>query len=87
MGSPILSDDQCQSLGQHDGHGRPVLYSYAYDTIFSCSFAGPESFNILRGHSRATMFLICNNAAQGILSSFFFKYAGNDALHLFYIVL
>jgi len=87
MGSPILSDDQCQSLGQHDGHGRPVLYSYAYDTIFSCSFAGPESFNILRGHSRATMFLICNNAAQGILSSFFFKYAGNDVLHLFYIIL
>jgi len=36
---------------------------------------GPESFDILRGHSRATMFLICNNAAQGILSSFFFKYA------------
>ncbi|KAL6555518.1 hypothetical protein OROHE_007190 [Orobanche hederae] len=30
---------------------------------------------ILEGHSRATMFLICNNAAQGILSSFFFKYA------------
>jgi hypothetical protein len=37
---------------------------------------GPENFNILQGHSRATMFLICNNAAQGILSSFFFKYAG-----------
>ena len=39
-------------------------------------FSGPSSFNILEGHSKATMFLICNNAAQGILSSFFFKYAG-----------
>ena len=37
---------------------------------------GPGSFDILQGHSRATMFLILNNAAQGILSSFFFKYAG-----------
>jgi hypothetical protein len=37
---------------------------------------GPSSFDILEGHSRATMFLIANNAAQGILSSFFFKYAG-----------
>ncbi|KAI8014138.1 ATP-citrate synthase beta chain protein 1 [Camellia lanceoleosa] len=27
------------------------------------------------GHSKATMLLIFNNAAQGILSSFFFKYA------------
>ncbi|RRT68768.1 hypothetical protein B296_00038031, partial [Ensete ventricosum] len=39
-------------------------------------FIGPGNFNILEGHSKATMFLICNNAAQGILSSFFFKYAG-----------
>ncbi|KAJ0093616.1 hypothetical protein Patl1_26291 [Pistacia atlantica] len=36
---------------------------------------GPESFDILQGHSKATMLLIFNNAAQGILSSFFFKYA------------
>jgi len=70
------------------------LFLYGYGAIFNflgilgtALFQGPESFNILRGHSRATMFLICNNAAQGILSSFFFKYAGNDALHLFYIVL
>ncbi|CAD5185556.1 unnamed protein product [Musa acuminata subsp. malaccensis] len=41
----------------------------------SKTFTGPRSFNILEGHSKATMFLICNNAAQGILSSFFFKYA------------
>ncbi|RZC62717.1 hypothetical protein C5167_024478 [Papaver somniferum] len=39
-------------------------------------FKGPGSFNILEGHSKATMLLIFNNAAQGILSSFFFKYAG-----------
>ncbi|KAK1406855.1 hypothetical protein QVD17_38463 [Tagetes erecta] len=35
---------------------------------------GPESFDILQGHSKATMLSIINNAAQGILSSFFFKY-------------
>ncbi|KAI4372749.1 hypothetical protein MLD38_010945 [Melastoma candidum] len=35
---------------------------------------GPGNFDILQGHSRATMLLVCNNAAQGILSSFFFKY-------------
>jgi hypothetical protein len=29
----------------------------------------------MEGHSKATMCLIFNNAAQGILSSFFFKYA------------
>jgi hypothetical protein len=38
--------------------------------------SGPSSFDILQGHSKATMLLIANNAAQGILSSFFFKYAG-----------
>lgn len=36
---------------------------------------GPSHFDILQGHSKATFFLICINAAQGILSSFFFKYA------------
>ncbi|XP_006652444.1 CMP-sialic acid transporter 4 [Oryza brachyantha] len=58
------------------------LFLYGYGAIFNflgilgtVIFQGPESFDILRGHSRATMFLICNNAAQGILSSFFFKYA------------
>ncbi|CAL5343494.1 unnamed protein product [Camellia sinensis] len=35
----------------------------------------PSSFDIFEGHSKATMLLIFNNAAQGILSSFFFKYA------------
>ncbi|KAF0891758.1 hypothetical protein E2562_010953 [Oryza meyeriana var. granulata] len=58
------------------------LFLYGYGAVFNflgilgtVIFQGPESFDILRGHSRATMFLICNNAAQGILSSFFFKYA------------
>ncbi|XP_066343143.1 CMP-sialic acid transporter 4-like [Miscanthus floridulus] len=58
------------------------LFLYGYGAIFNflgilgtVIFQGPESFDIFRGHSRATMFLICNNAAQGILSSFFFKYA------------
>ncbi|XP_042437875.1 CMP-sialic acid transporter 4-like [Zingiber officinale] len=58
------------------------LFLYGYGAIFNflgiigtAIFKGPSSFNILEGHSRATMFLICINAAQGILSSFFFKYA------------
>ncbi|KAK4404090.1 CMP-sialic acid transporter 5 [Sesamum angolense] len=46
---------------------------YFYNVTIYVS--GPSSFNILEGHSQATMLLICNNAAQGILSSFFFKYA------------
>ncbi|KAL0358464.1 UNVERIFIED_CONTAM: CMP-sialic acid transporter 4 [Sesamum angustifolium] len=58
------------------------LFLYGYGALFnflgiigSAIFKGPSSFNILEGHSKATMLLICNNAAQGILSSFFFKYA------------
>ncbi|KAI4345018.1 hypothetical protein L6164_012188 [Bauhinia variegata] len=58
------------------------LFLYGYGAIFnflgivgSAIFEGPSSFDILHGHSRATMLLIANNAAQGILSSFFFKYA------------
>ncbi|XP_051118248.1 CMP-sialic acid transporter 3-like [Andrographis paniculata] len=58
------------------------LFLYGYGAIFNflgilgtAIIKGPDSFNILEGHSKATMLLICNNAAQGILSSFFFKYA------------
>uniref|UniRef100_A0A7N0USG9 Uncharacterized protein n=1 Tax=Kalanchoe fedtschenkoi TaxID=63787 RepID=A0A7N0USG9_KALFE len=58
------------------------LFLYGYGAIFNflgilgmAIFKGPDHFDILRGHSKATMFLIANNAAQGILSSFFFKYA------------
>ncbi|PIM99479.1 putative UDP-galactose transporter [Handroanthus impetiginosus] len=58
------------------------LFLYGYGAIFnflgilaSAVFKGPSSFDILEGHSKTTMLLICNNAAQGILSSFFFKYA------------
>ncbi|KAG1327580.1 putative CMP-sialic acid transporter 5 [Cocos nucifera] len=58
------------------------LFLYGYGATFNfiaiigtAIFKGPSSFDILQGHSRATMLLICNNAAQGILSSFFFKYA------------
>ncbi|KAF3337910.1 hypothetical protein FCM35_KLT18497 [Carex littledalei] len=58
------------------------LFLYGYGAIFNLIgilgtviFQGPGNFDILKGHSRATLFLICNNAAQGILSSFFFKYA------------
>ncbi|XP_078181912.1 CMP-sialic acid transporter 3-like isoform X2 [Carex rostrata] len=58
------------------------LFLYGYGAIFNflaisgtAMVKGPESFDIFKGHSKATMFLVCNNAAQGILSSFFFKYA------------
>ncbi|KAJ8774881.1 hypothetical protein K2173_018140 [Erythroxylum novogranatense] len=58
------------------------LFLYGYGAIFNFLailgtgiFKDPSSFDILRGHSKATMLLIFNNAAQGILSSFFFKYA------------
>jgi hypothetical protein len=54
-------------------------YSYVPD-IYLFNVSGPGSFNILEGHSKATMLLIFNNAAQGILSSFFFKYAGSSHL-------
>ncbi|XP_060180390.1 CMP-sialic acid transporter 3 [Lycium barbarum] len=58
------------------------LFLYGYGAIFNflailgiAVFKGPGSLDILEGHSKATMLLIVNNAAQGILSSFFFKYA------------
>ncbi|RDY03896.1 CMP-sialic acid transporter 3, partial [Mucuna pruriens] len=58
------------------------LFLYGYGAIFNflgilgtAIVKGPNSFDILQGHSKATMLLIVNNAAQGILSSFFFKYA------------
>ncbi|CAD5195887.1 unnamed protein product [Musa acuminata subsp. malaccensis] len=56
--------------------GTAIFKDNNYSLIsYSQTLTGPGSFNILEGHSKATMFLICNNAAQGILSSFFFKYA------------
>ncbi|GMP78601.1 hypothetical protein CsSME_00034483 [Camellia sinensis var. sinensis] len=58
------------------------LFLYGYGAIFNflgilvtAMVKGPSSFDIFEGHSKATMLLIFNNAAQGILSSFFFKYA------------
>lgn len=58
------------------------LFLYGYGAIFNflailgiALFKGPGSLDIFEGHSKATMLLIVNNAAQGILSSFFFKYA------------
>jgi UDP-galactose transporter len=58
------------------------LFLYAYGAMFNfvaivgtTIYQGGAGFNIFEGHSKATMFLIINNAAQGILSSFFYKYA------------
>lgn len=68
-----------------------MIFTWAYNVFsdaqtswfFSAvlNFPGPSSFDILQGHSKATMLLIANNAAQGILSSFFFKYAGHTEQH------
>ncbi|KAF8393930.1 hypothetical protein HHK36_020132 [Tetracentron sinense] len=62
------------------------LFLYGYGAIFNflailgtVVIKGPSCFDILQGHSKATMFLIFNNAAQGILSSFFFKYAVSES--------
>ncbi|KAF9605524.1 hypothetical protein IFM89_017543, partial [Coptis chinensis] len=55
-------------------YGYGALFNFL-DILVTVMFKGPSSFDILQGHSRATMLLIFNNAAQGILSSFFFKYA------------
>ncbi|KAI8028033.1 Aconitate hydratase 1 [Camellia lanceoleosa] len=43
----------------------------------------PSSFDIFEGHSKATMLLIFNNTAQGILFLFFFKYAGPSSFDIF----
>eukprot|EP00850_Spirogloea_muscicola_P020954 SM000232S07924 [mRNA] locus=s232:50599:54799:- [translate_table: standard] len=58
------------------------LFMYCYGAAFNFmgiillnSAGGGDGYNILKGHSKATMFLIVNNALQGMLSSFFFKYA------------
>ncbi|KAJ0229623.1 CMP-sialic acid transporter 3 [Hirschfeldia incana] len=51
------------------------LYGYGAISTYIKVLTGPDSFDILQGQSRATVFLIMNNAAQGIISSFFFKYA------------
>ncbi|XP_024393689.1 CMP-sialic acid transporter 5 isoform X2 [Physcomitrium patens] len=58
------------------------FFLYAYGATFnfvailvSTIYQGGTGFNLLEGHSKATMFLIINNAAQGVLSSFFYKYA------------
>ncbi|PIA29719.1 hypothetical protein AQUCO_05800076v1 [Aquilegia coerulea] len=63
------------------------LFLYGYGALFNflgilvtVIIKGPSSFDILQGHSKATMLLIFNNAAQGILSSFFFKYAGQSII-------
>ncbi|KAJ7560636.1 hypothetical protein O6H91_04G138000 [Diphasiastrum complanatum] len=58
------------------------LFLYGYGALFNLLaiiiktvFEGGAEFNLFEGHSRATAFLIVNNAAQGILSCFFLKYA------------
>lgn len=58
------------------------LFLYGYGAFFNfvaivvtTAFKGGNHLDVFHGHSKATMFLILNNAAQGILSSFFFKYA------------
>lgn len=57
------------------------LYSYglAFNLLGLVAFvlAKPrDGRSVFAGHSAMTMLLVANNAMQGILGSFFFKYAG-----------
>eukprot|EP00246_Nothoceros_aenigmaticus_P012722 TRINITY_DN4077_c0_g1_i1.p1 TRINITY_DN4077_c0_g1~~TRINITY_DN4077_c0_g1_i1.p1 ORF type:complete len:405 (-),score=56.97 TRINITY_DN4077_c0_g1_i1:341-1555(-) len=58
------------------------LFLYLWGAFFNCLalvvttlYHGGNGVNIFQGHSKATVLLIVNNGAQGVLSSFFFKYA------------
>ncbi|KAK9902203.1 hypothetical protein WJX75_007656 [Coccomyxa subellipsoidea] len=58
------------------------FFLYFYGALFNLlgvlatmAFGGLSWSAIFHGHSKVTMLLVMNNALQGILSSFFFKYA------------
>jgi len=58
------------------------FFTYFYGACFNlfgltCVYIarGGEGVNLFSGHSSITLLLVVNNAAQGILSSFFFKFA------------
>jgi hypothetical protein len=51
-----------------------ALFNLIAVVIFSI-FKGESLFRLFHGHSFVTMLLVVNNALQGIVSSFFFKYA------------
>lgn len=58
------------------------FFLYFYGTCFNllgvlgvCAYKGQDLAQVFQGQSHVTMLLIVNNAAQGILSSFFFKFA------------
>jgi len=58
------------------------FFTYFYGACFNlCGLTfvyiarGGEGVSLLSGHSSVTLLLVVNNAAQGILSSFFFKFA------------
>jgi len=56
------------------------LFMYLYGAIFNflgllVVLALQPQVSVFAGHSTITMLLVANNAAQGILSSFFFKFA------------
>lgn len=77
FGHSSTIEEPCICLAKAKGAGMLIvgLCNFAFQKHENGFVSGPSSFNILEGHSKATMLLICNNAAQGILSSFFFKYA------------
>jgi len=58
------------------------FFTYFYGMVFNliglCTLAisnGGHGLSLLSGHNSVTLMLVVNNAAQGILSSFFFKFA------------
>ena len=60
------------------------FFTYFYGAVFnlcglmSLYIVSEGSVNILGGHNHSTMLLVVNNSAQGILASFFFKFAGEN---------
>ncbi|CAL5354766.1 unnamed protein product [Camellia sinensis] len=72
------TDDNDDNKPEHPGEVSKYERNLELLNIMTHSiFLSPSSFDIFEGHSKATMLLIFNNAAQGILSSFFFKYAAD----------
>ena len=62
------------------GCGAQNFFTYFYGAVFNLmglaamyAIDGGVGPTLLQGHNTVTVMLIVNNAAQGILSSFFFK--------------
>ena len=71
---------QAGGTGRGGGCGAQNFFTYFYGAVFNLmglaamyAIDGGVGPTLLQGHNTVTVMLIVNNAAQGILSSFFFK--------------